>query len=137
MWVKEQVEGVIRTRVLPKRRGLLQVPLLIVPPILLAISKTLLRERVRYLSLHLAMSTPPNNERSPRNWFKQNFRSIFSSSKSLSRNLDVPDTRPTSTNINNSPLAAQTRENYSPFQVDGPPVKADCTGSGESIDFNS
>ena len=30
----------------------------------------------------LAMSTPPNKERSPRKWLKQKFRSVFSSSRS-------------------------------------------------------
>ena len=74
------------------------------------------------VSLPLAMSTPPNNERSPRKWFKQKFRSVFSS-KSPSRNLDA---LPTSTNvppINDSFLEAQTRENS--------PSDADRTGSGE------
>ena len=83
-------------------------------------------DRVRYL----AMSTPPNNERSQKKWFKQKFRSVFSS-KSPSRNLDVSDASPTSTNvppIDTSFLAAQAREN-SPS--DGPRAIADRTGSGE------
>ena len=82
------------------------------------------------LSLPLVMSSPPNNEKPQRKWFKEKFRSVFSS-KSPSRNLDVSDARLTSTNvppINDSFLAAQARENSA---SDGPRVIADHTGSGE------
>ena len=87
-------------------------------------------DRVCYPSLPLAMSTPPNKERSQKKWFKQKFRSVFSS-KSPSRNLDMPDALPTSTNvppIDNSFLAAQAMED-SPSN--GPRAIADPTGSGE------
>ena len=80
-------------------------------------------------SVPLAMSTPPNNERRPKNWFKQEIRSVFPSK--TSRNLDVPDGLPTSTNvppINDSFLVARAREN-SPS--DGPRIIADQKGSGE------
>ena len=80
-------------------------------------------------SLPLAMSTPSKNERSPRKWLKQKFRSVFAS-ESPSRNSDVPDALPTSTNvppIKASLFAAQGGENS--------PSDADCTGSGEYIDF--
>ena len=70
--------------------------------------------------LSLAMSTPPNNEKSPRKWIKQKFSSVFSSS----RNLDVPDAQSTS----NSFLAAQAREK-------SPRIIADRTGSGKKISF--
>jgi hypothetical protein len=79
----------------------------------------------RYLGLPLAMSTPPNNERSPRKWFKQKIRSVF---PSKSRNLDVPDAQHTSTNvppIDASFIEAQARGN-SPS--DG---TTDRTGPGE------
>ena len=85
-----------------------------------------------------------NNERSPRKWFKQKFRSIFSSRSpsrnspsrspnrnSPSRNLDVPDALPTSTNIppiNASFLATQAKEND---PSDEPRIIADRKGSGE------
>ena len=85
---------------------------------------------VRYLSLPIAMSTPPNNERTQRKWFKQKLRSVFSS-RSPSHNLDVPDPLPTSTNvppINASLFEAQAREN-SPS--DGPRITADRTVLGE------
>ena len=84
---------------------------------------------MRYLSLPLTMSTPPNDER-PGKWFKQRFRSLFPS-KSPSRNLDGPDASPTSTNvlpIDASSLAVQDRES-SPS--DRPRVIADHTGSSE------
>ena len=51
-------------------------------------------------SLLFAMSTPPNNERSPpRKWITQKFRSLVSSSRSQSRNLEVR-----STSINAPPI---------------------------------
>ena len=62
--------------------------------------------RARYLGLPHTMSTPPNNERLLGKRFKQKLRSVFSSK---SRNLDVPDARPTSTNV---PSTATT-----PFSV--------------------
>ena len=68
-----------------------------------------------------AMSTPPNNERSPRKWFKQKFRSVFSSSRSSSRSLEGQ-----STGTNVPPL-------NSPFDSDGPRIIADRTGSGKKI----
>ena len=77
------------------------------------------------VNLSLTMSTPPNDERSSRKWFKQKFRSVFSS-KSPSRNLDVQDALSTSTIVpptNASFLAAQARENS--------PSDTDRTGSGE------
>ena len=88
---------------------------------------------VRYLGVErrpLAMSTPTNNERSPRKWIKQKFGSVFSSSRSPSRNLEVPDARSTDNipPIKSSFLATQARGN-SPS--DGPRIIADRTGSGE------
>ena len=82
------------------------------------------------LSKPLAMSTPPNDERSPKKWLKQKFRSVFPSKSTSRRNLDVPDALSTSTNvpINTSFLAVQATENS---QSDVPHVKADRTGSGE------
>ena len=45
-------------------------------------------------------------------WFKQKFRSVFPSKSPESRNLDVPDARPTDIPpINTSFLAAQAKEN--------------------------
>ena len=79
------------------------------------------------VSLPLAMSMP-QNEQSPRKWFKQMLRWVFSC-KSRSRNLDMQDARRTSTNvppINASSLAAQAKKN-SPS--DGPRVIPDHTGS--------
>ena len=58
------------------------------------------------------MSTPPNNERSPRKWLKQKFRSAFSSKELRSTSTNVPP-------INSS--------------SDGPRVIADHTGSGKRI----
>ena len=58
------------------------------------------------------MSTPPNNEKSPRKWLNQKFRSAFSSKRSTSTN--VPQM--------NSPS-------------DGPRIVADRTGSGMKIGF--
>ena len=63
-----------------------------------------------------AMSTPSHNERSPKKWFKQKFRSVFSSSRSPSRNLEVQSTRTNVPSIN-SPS-------------DSPRISADRTGSG-------
>ena len=63
----------------------------------------------------LAMSTPPNNERSPRKWLKQKFRSVFSSSRSPSPNLEV---RSKSTNV--PPINSPS---------DSPRISADRTGS--------
>ena len=71
----------------------------------------------------LAMSTTPsNNERSPRKWLKQKIRSVFSSSRSPSRNLEV---RSTSTNV--PPINSPS---------DGPRIIADRTESGKKIGFN-
>ena len=64
----------------------------------------------------LAMSTPPNNERSPWKWLKQKFRSVFSCSRSPSRNLEV---RSTSTNVPSIN-----------FPSDGPRILTDRTGTG-------
>ena len=86
------------------------------------------------LSLPLAMSTPPNNEKSPRKWFKHKLRLVLPS-KSPSRNLDVPDADalPISTNvppINASFLAAQENS-----PSDGPRIIPDHTGISESVSF--
>ena len=87
---------------------------------------------VRYLGVKrrpFAMSTPTNNERSPRKWIKQKFGSVFSSSRSPSRNLEVPDARSTDNFPASSRfLAVQAREN-SPSN--GPRIIADRTGLGE------
>jgi len=62
--------------------------------------------------LPLTMSTPPENERLLGKRFKQKLRSVFSSK---SRNLDVPDARPTSTNVpstaTNPVVVASTHSN--------------------------
>ena len=84
------------------------------------------------------MSTPPNNERSSRKWIKKKVYSVFSPSKSQSRNLEVPDARSTSVNfppiqVNASFQTAHDREN-SPS--DGPRIIANRTRSGEWINFN-
>ena len=86
---------------------------------------------VRYLNLLLAMSTPSNNERSPRKWFKQKFRSVFSARSPSRSRLDVPDALPTSTDIppiNPSFLTAQAKENSPSYE---PRITADRKGSGE------
>jgi hypothetical protein len=91
---------------------------------------TLVAVHNRSRALSESASCHVDNERSPWKWFKQKFRSVFST-KSPSRNLDVPDILPTSTNvlpINATFLAAQAREN-SPS--DGPRDIADRTGPGE------
>ena len=104
-----------------------------VPGVLLGGSLThissAITDSVRYPSLPIAMSTPPNNERTQK-WFKQKLRSVFSS-RSPSHNLDVPDPLPSSTNVpptKASLFAAQAREN-SPS--DGPRITADRTVLGE------
>ena len=66
-----------------------------------------------------AMSTPSNNEQSPRKGFKQKFRSVFSSIRSPSRNLEVQST---STNV--PPINSPS---------DGPRIIADRPGSGKKI----
>ena len=66
-----------------------------------------------------AMSTPPNNERSPKKWFKQKFSSVFSSSRSPSRSLEGQST---GTNV---------PQIKSPS--DGPRIIADRPGSGKKI----
>ena len=72
-------------------------------------------------SITLAMSTPSNNGRSARKWFKQKLSSVFSSSRSPSRNSEV---RSTSTNV--PPINSPS---------DGPRIIADRTGSGKKIGF--
>lgn len=54
---------------------------------------------MRYLTLPLTMSTSPDKERLLGKRFKQKLRSVFSSK---SRNLDMPDARPTSANVPSS-----------------------------------
>ena len=66
-----------------------------------------------------AMSTPSNNEQLPRKGFKQKFRSVFSSIRSPSRNLEVQST---STNV--PPINSPS---------DGPRIIADRPGSGKKI----
>ena len=70
----------------------------------------------------LAMSTPQNNERSPNKWLKQKFRSVFSSSRSPSRNLEMQST---STNVPpiNSPSDSEGHTR----------IKVDRTESGKKI----
>ena len=77
-----------------------------------------------------------NNERSPRKWFKQKFRSVFSSRSPSRRRLDLPDALSTSTNIppiNASFLATQAKENDPKENdpSDEPCIIADRKGSGE------